>query len=319
VGGQADQAAVDHGDDAVDRHRGLGDVGAEDQLAVWTWPKGQVLLIGRELAVERADLDAGVGGQAGAGGGGLGDLAGAGEEDEDVAVEAVVEQLLEGPQDAGGELVLGGGAEVLGGDGVHAAGAGDAGALMICPFGQVALDRGGVEGGGHDDDRQVGPGAALELAQEGEAEVAVEVALVELVEDDDADVLQRRVGVELAGEQALGDEAQAGRGGGGGLEADLVADAAADGLADALGDALGRHAGGDPSRLQDQDLAVGAGEAGVEEGERDAGGLAGAGRGLDDERAADAERVEDRGEDRVDRQLGVGRGHGAEGSARARR
>jgi hypothetical protein len=95
----------------------------------------------------------------------------------------------------------------------------------ICPFGQVALDRGGVEGRRHHDDLQVGPGAALEGAQEGEAEVAVEVALVELVEDDDADRAQRGVGVQLAGEQALGDEAQAGVGAGGGLEADLVADA----------------------------------------------------------------------------------------------
>ena len=41
------------------------------------------------------------------------------------------------------------------------------------------------------------------------------------LEDDDADVRERRVGVELAGEQALGDEAQAGVLGGGGLEADL--------------------------------------------------------------------------------------------------
>jgi hypothetical protein len=54
------------------------------------------------------------------------------------------------------------------------------------------------------------------------------VAFVELVEDDDADVAELRVGVELAGEQSFGDEAQAGRGRGGGLEADLIADAAAD-------------------------------------------------------------------------------------------
>jgi hypothetical protein len=316
VRGQADQAAVDHGDHAVDRHRGLGDVGAEDQAAVCTWPKGQVLLIGGELAVEREDLHAGVRGQAGAGGRGLLDLAGAGQEDQDIAAEVVVEELLEGPQDAGGELGLGGGAEVLDGDRVHAPGAGDARALA-CPFRQVALDRGGVEGGRHDDDRQVGPGAALELAQEREAEVAVEVALVELVEHDDADLTQLGVGVELAREQALGDEAQAGRGGGGGLEADLVADTAADWFADALGDPLGRHAGGDPPRLQDQDLALGAGEAGVEEGERDAGGLAGAGRGLDDERAAAAESAEHGGQDRVDRELGAGRGHGARRITRA--
>jgi hypothetical protein len=85
VRGQADQAAVDHGDDAVDRHRGLGDVGGEDQLGARTWLYGQVLLVGRELAVERADVEAGARGQAGAAAGGLGDLAGARQEHEDVA------------------------------------------------------------------------------------------------------------------------------------------------------------------------------------------------------------------------------------------
>jgi hypothetical protein len=65
------------------------------------------------------------------------------------------------------------------------------------------------------------------------------VALVELVEDDDADRAQRGVVVQHAGQQALGDEAQAGVGAGGGVEADVVTDALADALAEAVGDAHG--------------------------------------------------------------------------------
>ena len=66
---------------------------------------------------------------------------------------------------------------------------------------------------------------ALEPAQEREREVAVEVALVELVEDDRADRRERGVGEEPPGEEPLGDEADPRPRAGDLLEADLVADA----------------------------------------------------------------------------------------------
>ena len=45
----------------------------------------------------------------------------------------------------------------------------------------------GVEGGGHDHEAQVLAGGLLQPPQEGQGEVSLEVALVELVEDDGAD------------------------------------------------------------------------------------------------------------------------------------
>jgi hypothetical protein len=64
-----------------------------------TWPNGQVLLGGGELAVERQDQHASVGGEAGAGGVAWLDLAGAGEEDQEIAVEAGEYAVVEGAED----------------------------------------------------------------------------------------------------------------------------------------------------------------------------------------------------------------------------
>ena len=91
-----------------------------------------------------------------------------------------------------------------------------------------ARERLGVERRRHDDELQVGPHGLLQLAHDGEREVALQVALVELVEHDDADVLEERVVGELAAEDALGDEPEPRRGPAALLEAHAVADLAAD-------------------------------------------------------------------------------------------
>ena len=75
---------------------------------------------------------------------------------------------------------------------------------------QKPADRRGVERGRHDDQNQIGADLAADFAQERQREVAVQVALVKLVEDDGTDPFEERVGQELAGEDALGQESERG-------------------------------------------------------------------------------------------------------------
>ncbi len=85
-------------------------------------------------------------------------------------------------------------------------------------------DRPGVERRGHHHQEQVGPDLIADLAQERQRQVGLQVPLVELVEHDGADRLEEGVGEELAGQDALGDEAEARRVRIATLESDLVAD-----------------------------------------------------------------------------------------------
>ncbi len=95
----------------------------------------------------------------------------------------------------------------------------------------------------------------LETLEQGEGEIAFEMALVELIEDDGVDALERGIGDEAAGEDAFGHEAQAGVGAGALFEADLVPDGFADDFAKLRGDPARGHAGGDAARFEDEDLA----------------------------------------------------------------
>jgi hypothetical protein len=162
--------------------------------------------------------------------------------------------------------------------------------------------RSGRHGGRHDHDAQRRPiGIALQPAQQGQGQVALQVALVELVDDHGADAGQDRVGHELAREHALGDEADPRARADRAVEADLVADGVTHALATLLGHALRGHARSQPARLQHHHVAV-AGQPGVEQGGRDARGLARA-RGRDQHRvAALAQRCEQVAEHLVDGQ-----------------
>ena len=70
---------------------------------------------------------------------------------------------------------------------------------------QQPRQRGAIQRGGHHQDPQVGRQVALGIQDEGEAGIGLQAALVELVEDHQADAIQRRVPLQLAGEDALGD------------------------------------------------------------------------------------------------------------------
>ena len=83
---------------------------------------------------------------------------------------------------------------------------------------------------------RVGPG---DLGREREAQIGGQVALVDLVEDDEPDALEIGSGLEAAGEDALGQDLDAGRG----PDAPLVPRLHADRVADAFSEEA-RHAAG---------------------------------------------------------------------------
>lgn len=161
----------------------------------------------------------------------------------------------------------------------------------------------GVEGGGHDEELEVGADGLLDFKEHSQGEVAVEGAFVEFVEDDAADGFEEGVREELAGEDAFGEDAEAGGGGEAFVEADVVADLLAEGPGLFLGDAEGAGAGGDAAGLEDDEVGmIGGEDVSAEDGGGDAGGFAGAGLGDEDEGGLSAEMREEVGEERVDGQ-----------------
>lgn len=160
-----------------------------------------------------------------------------------------------------------------------------------------------VDGGRHDADAEiVAEGAGVE--REGKAEIGVEVALVEFVEEDGGDAGKAGVVLDHPREHALGDHLDPRPCRDLRVEADAVADRAADLLAERRRHPPCRAARGEPPRLEQDDPAVAA-KRSVEERERDARRLAGAGRGDDHRRRAGRERGENRRQRVVDRK-GVG-------------
>jgi len=145
----------------------------------------------------------------------------------------------------------------------------------------------------------------LRVAGQRQAEVGVEAALVELIEDHAGDPGQFRVGEDHAGEDALGDHLDAGGGGDARLQPDAVADGVAHRLAERLGHPLGGGAGGEPARFEDDDLAVAAPRL-VQQLQRHDRGLARARRGDQHRGVALAQRRLQRRQGLVD---GEGVGH----------
>ena len=114
---------------------------------------------------------------------------------------------------------------------------------------QELRDRRGVERGRHRDELQLALASAPQPHEQREREVAVEVTLVQLVDDHAADAAQLGIGEQPAGQDALGHEPDPRRAARLPIEPHLVADLAAE-----LDPALARHAcrrepRGEPARL----------------------------------------------------------------------
>jgi hypothetical protein len=135
-----------------------------------------------------------------------------------------------------------------------------------------------------------------------QAEVAVEAALVDLVEQDGGDAGELRVGLDAAAEDAFGEDEDAGAGGAPGVEPGGIADRLADPLAGELRHPLGGGAGGEAAGRKEKDFA-GYPRFG-EQGGSDGGGLAGTGRRDEHGVASLAQGGKEAGEDGVDREGG---------------
>ena len=161
-----------------------------------------------------------------------------------------------------------------------------------------------VQGGGHDQQlqRRALPEQLPALQYQRQAQVGVEVAFVELVKDHQADALKARVALQLPGEDTLGDHFNPGLLADAGIQPDPVSHSVADLFPQQLRHAASRGAGGHAAGLQHQNLEPC--EPGlIEQGQRDHGGLAGAGRGLQYQLVAPAQLLPEFTEDLTDGQV----------------
>ena len=96
---------------------------------------------------------------------------------------------------------------------------------------QPGRQRSGIESCRHDDEAEIRTRGRLKTEQECESQVAVQVALVKLIQDDDGDAVESRIVEQLSGEDTFGEVAQASRRSTDFLKSNLIADGLADGLA----------------------------------------------------------------------------------------
>ena len=254
VAGHARQAAIDHRADAIDGDGTFRHVGGEDDLGLGAGGDGAVLLFGRLIAVEGQELPPVTAGQGRAGGLRAADFERPGQEDQDMSARARGRRGVRARRPPGLPAArrnaactrFRAGADVL----PTEARAGGAAAP------RYSRDRRGVQGGGHDDDLEIGPPRALQAPQQGQREIAFEMALVEFVEHHAAHARQIGVAQHAAREHALGQEAQARAGSRHFFEAHLIADCLADGLT-ALGCHITRRqTRGQTARFQHEHLAA---------------------------------------------------------------
>ena len=160
-----------------------------------------------------------------------------------------------------------------------------------------------VERRRHGEDAQVGAQRGSGVERERETEVAVEAALVNLVEQHRRHAAEFGIGLQPGEEYAVGHRDQASVAADLAIEPGGVADRGAWCFAALAGDILGGGAGGEAARDEQQHLARAPWL--IEQRRRDAGGLARSGR-RDQQRARPvAQSSKEVGQDRVDRQRGA--------------
>ena len=163
----------------------------------------------------------------------------------------------------------------------------------------------GVQRGGHGHQHQVVPQRPRHFEAEREAQIGRQGAFVEFVEDDGIDAGQVGAVLDHAGQNAFCHHLDPRVGRDGAVTAYPVAHGVAHRLAQGFGHPLGGGSGRQSARLQHHDAPLG--KARLQQGQRHAGGLARAGRGLQHEPPLRAQGVDDLRDHRVD---GQGVGHG---------
>jgi len=164
-------------------------------------------------------------------------------------------------------------------------------------------DRRRIQGGGHDEQLEIRSEVLLHVERQGERQVRLQAALVELIEDHGGDALERRIALHHARQHALGDDLDAC----GARDARLEPHAITDGLADRLTQrpchALRHGARREPSRLQHDDAAL-ARPWLLGKHQRHDGALAGARRCLQHRGALRGQHLAQRRQRLIDRQTG---------------
>ena len=144
---------------------------------------------------------------------------------------------------------------------------------------EQSRDARAVECCGHHEDPQIGPQDVPPVERQGKREISVETPLVELIEDDEPDAIERRITLHHACEDPLGDDLDPG----GATDAGLSPHAKTHGIPDTLAPQLRHSAGGGPGReppgLEHED-PLSAEPRRVEERGRHSGGLPRPGRRL---------------------------------------
>ena len=275
------EPAVDDDAHAFDSQRGFRDRGGEHDLAPAGRRRGDrtILQVGFQRAVERHDVDRGIGGALAQQRLGAADLGGARKKDQQragVGPQRPHHRLRDLPLDRDARVAP----DIARLDRVGAAGALDHRRLTEQP-----ADARAVEGRRHDQELEVLAQPLLHVAGERKAEIGVERALVELVEEDGSDAVERRILEHQAGEDAFGHDLDAGRPGNLGAETDAVAHGRADRLPERRRHARRGGPGGEPARLEHQDFLVPCPFLRGED-ERHPRRLAGAGRGDQNRRDA---------------------------------
>ena len=283
----ARKAAVNDDAHAIDRDRGLGDGGGEHDLAPAPGRRTDcsVLRAAFHRTEERHDIGIGRDPVSQPLGRAL-DLAPSGKEGQDAA--ALGGECIE--YGAGNRVLdrrAGGALAVADIDGKAAAMAFDDRRAA-----HYACNAGAVDGRRHDQDRQVFTQAGLYVERQRQAEIAVERAFVELVEQHRRYAGQFRVVENHGGEHALGHHQDAGCVRLAAVHAHGVADRPARLLAEQGGHASGRGARGQTARFQKHDPAI-ARKRKVQQVERHQCCLARAGRRHENGLAASLERSGD--------------------------
>src|SRR5262249_48486348 len=219
--GEAHEPGVDDRHDALHRYRGLGDVGGEHDAPPRPRAQRPLLVVERLVAVQRDDVHGASLRERRERLRGTPDLRRARQEDEHVAI---VHQRREHCRDVVGQPATRGNRRPARRDRMRATFR-----RQHRRSRQVGGERVGGQRGRHHDQLEIGPDGVLELADDGEREITLQVALVELVEDDDAHAIQKRIAREATAEDALGDEPEAGGPVAALLEAHRVAHLAAHG------------------------------------------------------------------------------------------
>src|SRR4029079_10979381 len=170
---------------------------------------------------------------------------------------------------------------------------------------QVAGHRFAIEGGGHYEKSQVVANETPRSERERQPDIALQMALVKLVEDHHADAVEDRIALKPARQHALGHDFQSGRRAYFAVATRTVSDQSAHGVAEQFSDARCRGAGGDAARLEHHDDLIAEPRRG-KECRRHQRRLSGAGWCLKHGAGVRRQRVDDRREDRLDRQAAHG-------------